>query len=69
MSKKTYLIGVNLGTNSTKSAIFDNSGNLISEAFEESKLYYPELFAVEQDLDEIYFSVINTIKNACKNHV
>lgn len=62
MSKKIYLIGVDVGTNGTKSAIFDNSGNLISEAFEESKLYYPELCAVEQDLDEIYISVINTIK-------
>ena len=62
MSKKIYLIGVDVGTNGTKSAIFDNSGNLISEAFEESKLYYPELCAVEQDPDEIYISVINTIK-------
>jgi len=60
--KKTYLIGVDVGTNGTKSAIFDDSGNLISEAFEESKLYYPELCAVEQDLDEIYASIINTIK-------
>ena len=64
MSKKIYLIGVDIGTNGTKSAIFDNSGNLISEAFEESKLYYPELNAVEQDPDEIYISVINTI-NEC----
>ncbi len=60
--KKIYLIGVDIGTNGTKSAIFDNSGNLISEAFEESKLYYPELGAVEQDPYEIYISVINTIK-------
>ncbi len=62
MSKKTYLVGVDVGTNGTKSAIFDSSGNLISEAFEESKLHYPELCAVEQDSDEIYASVINTIK-------
>jgi len=62
LSEKIYLIGVDVGTNGTKSAIFDNKGNLISEAFEESKLYYPELCAVEQDPDEIYYSVINTIK-------
>ncbi len=62
MSKKNYLIGVDVGTNGAKSAIFDNLGNLISEAFEESKLYYPEMNAVEQDPDEIYISVINTIK-------
>ncbi|HJX02189.1 MAG TPA: FGGY family carbohydrate kinase, partial [Candidatus Humimicrobiaceae bacterium] len=62
MTKKTYLIGVDVGTNGVKSAIFDESGNLVSEAFEESKLYYPESCAVEQDPDEIYLSVINTIK-------
>lgn len=62
MSKKIYLIGVDVGTNGTKSAVFDNCGNLIAEASEESRLYYPELCAVEQDLDEIYSSVISTIK-------
>jgi xylulokinase len=63
MSEKIYLIGVDVGTNGTKSSIFDSSGKLISESFEESKLYYPELCAVEQDLDEIYSSVINTIRD------
>ena len=37
----TYLIGVDLGTMGTKAAIFNAEGNLIAEAYEESKLYYP----------------------------
>lgn len=62
MNDNTYLIGVDIGTNGTKTAIYDISGNLVSDTFEESKLYYPEPGAVEQDLEEIYISVINTIK-------
>jgi len=59
---KSYLIGIDIGTSGTKTAIFDNDGNLISEAYEESKLYYPEAGAVEQDCDEIFYSATNTIK-------
>lgn len=61
---KTYLIGVDLGTMGTKTAIFDSDGNLVAEAYEESKLYYPKPGWVEQDPDEIYGSAVRTI-NQC----
>ncbi len=59
---KTYLIGVDLGTTGTKTAIFDIGGNLVAEAYEESKLYYPKPGWVEQDPDEIYGSAVRTIR-------
>ncbi len=59
---KTYLIGVDLGTMGTKTAIFDEEGQLVTDAYEESKLYYPRPGWVEQDPDEIYGSAIRTIK-------
>lgn len=34
----TYLIGVDVGTTGTKTAIFDGQGNLVADASEESKL-------------------------------
>ena len=46
---KTYLIGVDLGTMGTKAASFDTEGNLVADAYEESKLYYPKPGWVEQD--------------------
>ncbi len=61
---KTYLVGVDLGTMGTKAGIVDTDGNLIAEAHEESKLYYPRPGWVEQDLDEIYGSAVRTIR-AC----
>ena len=57
-----YLIGVDLGTMGTKAAIFNSEGNLIAEAYEESKLYYPKPGWVEQAPDEIYGSAVRTIK-------
>lgn len=59
---KTYLIGIDLGTMGTKSAIIDAEGNLVAEAYEESKLYYPKPGWVEQEPDEIYGSALRTIK-------
>ncbi|MHB1375879.1 MAG: FGGY-family carbohydrate kinase [Candidatus Humimicrobiaceae bacterium] len=67
MENANYLVGIDIGTSGTKTAIFNAEGNLISESFEESKLYYPEPGAVEQDPDEIYSSVINTIKDCLDN--
>ncbi len=59
---KTYLIGVDIGTTGTKTGVFDENGVLAAEAYEESKLYYPKPSFVEQDPEEIYGSVIRTIK-------
>jgi xylulokinase len=56
----TYLIGVDVETTGTKTAIFDGQGNLVEDASEESKLYYPRQGWVEQDPDEMYGSVIRT---------
>jgi len=63
MKSNNYFIGIDIGTSGTKTAIFDQNGSLISESFQESKLYYPEVGAVEQDMDEIYYSAIDTIKD------
>jgi xylulokinase len=58
-----YLIGVDLGTMGTKAGIVDTEGNLVAEAYEESKLYYPKPGWVEQDMDEIYGSAVRTIRS------
>ncbi|MCK4617750.1 xylulose kinase, partial [Candidatus Aerophobetes bacterium] len=62
MAKKSYLIGIDLGTAGTKAAIFDEEGNLITDAYEESRLSYPKPGWVEQELDDFYRSACKTIK-------
>lgn len=62
MAENSYLIGVDLGTAGTKAAIFDEEGNLITDAYEESRLSYPKPGWVEQELDDFYRSACQTIK-------
>jgi len=61
------VIGVDLGTTGTKTGIFDSTGRLISEAYEESRLYYPKPSWVEQDMMEIYESAVRTIRQAMRD--
>jgi xylulokinase len=50
--KKTYLIGVDLGTSGTKAALYTLAGTLVAEASLEVPLYYPEPGVVEQEDDD-----------------
>ena len=49
MKKPPYLLGVDLGTSSTKAALFTASGLLVAEASAEVPLYYPQPGVVEQE--------------------
>jgi xylulokinase len=60
MAKK-YLIGVDLGTSSTKSALYQIDGKLISEASVEVRLYHPKPGVVEQDNDDFYTTAARTV--------
>jgi len=57
-----YLIGVDLGTQGTKTTLLDENCVVIKEAFEASRLIYPEAGAVEQDPEEMLGSVLRTIR-------
>lgn len=56
-----YLIGIDLGTQGTKTVLRDLSGAVVAEAFEPSNLIQPEPGAVEQDPEEMLASVLRTI--------
>ncbi|MCL2034139.1 MAG: FGGY family carbohydrate kinase [Oscillospiraceae bacterium] len=57
-----YLIGVDLGTQGTKATLCDETGAVVSETFEASRLIHPEPGAVEQDPEEMLSSILDTIK-------
>jgi len=58
-----YLIGIDIGTQGTKTSIFDLDGKALVESFEASNLISPTQGVVEQNPNEIYSSVINTIRD------
>jgi xylulokinase len=63
MAKK-YLIGVDLGTSSTKAALYTVEGQLAAEAALEVPLYYPGPGVVEQDQNDFYSTAAGCVR-AC----
>ncbi len=57
-----YLIGVDIGTQGTKTTLFSIEGNAVAESFEPSRLISPSPGVVEQEPDEILGSVYRTIR-------
>ncbi len=57
-----YVIGVDIGTQGTKAAIFNETGTCVADGFEKSHIYRPESGAVEEDPRKQVDSVCNTVK-------
>jgi xylulokinase len=60
--KKTYLIGIDLGTGGTKTILFDTLGNIVAEAAEEYPMYQPRNGWAEQDADDWIRAGFSTVK-------
>ena len=57
-----YLLGVDLGTSSTKTVLFDEMGTRVASATVEYPLYQPQNGWAEQDPKDWYEATIKTIK-------
>lgn len=58
----SYVIGVDIGTMGTKAGLYDVTGHLLADAFEESRLRYPAPGAVEQLPDDLYGAAVRTVR-------
>jgi xylulokinase len=56
------LIGVDIGTQGTKAALFDRAGACLAEAYEKSELLHPEPGAIEEDPERQAASVLRTVR-------
>ncbi|RAP75891.1 gluconokinase [Paenibacillus montanisoli] len=57
-----YMIGVDIGTTSTKSVLFEKNGAVVTKADEGYPLYTPTSSIAEQDPEQIFRAVILTLK-------
>jgi len=57
-----YIIGIDIGTSGTKSALFDEDGRLVASAFAEYPLYQPHNGWAEQNPDDWWTAVCKTLK-------
>ncbi|MBM7691056.1 gluconokinase [Peribacillus deserti] len=62
MGNSKYVIGVDIGTTSTKSVLFSAEGSVISSFGIEYPLFSPTPGTAEQDPEEIFQAVIGSIK-------
>ena len=61
---KQYLLAIDQGTSSSRSVIYDERANVITSAQQEFRQIYPEPGWVEHDPEEIWASVVNTMRQA-----
>ncbi len=57
-----YLLAIDQGTSSTKSVIFDSNGQIAAKATAPLASYYPHPGFVEQNPEEIFQSVLQSVK-------
>lgn len=58
----TYYIGVDVGSESVRSALFDSHGHLISESKQTIQIWSPRAGYYEQSSDDIWSGVVKTVK-------
>ena len=61
MSK--YYISIDQGTTSSRAVLYDNSFNQITQEQQEFRQHYPAEGLVEHNPEEIWTSVLNTVKS------
>ncbi len=61
-----YILAIDQGTTSTRAIVFDKKLDPIASAQKEFKQYYPASGWVEHDAEEIWKSVLTTVKAAIK---
>lgn len=62
MSNQRYIIGIDIGTTSTKAVLFTATGNTVCKHSLEYPLYTPTPNTAEQDPEEILSAVITTVR-------
>ena len=67
MNKSSYILSIDQGTTSSRAIIFDETYAPIAAAQEEFKQHFPNSGWVEHDPQNIWRSVINTVRGAFKN--
>jgi len=58
-----YMLGVDIGTTSTKAVLFRETGEVIALENNGYDLYTPDIYTAEQDPDEIFKAVLLSVKN------
>jgi gluconokinase len=62
------MLGLDIGTTSTKAVLFSEKGEVIQQENIGYPLYTPDISTAEQDPEEIFSAVVKAISNIMKQH-
>lgn len=62
MSTAKYMIGVDIGTTSTKAVLFEEDGKIVAQGGAEYPLHTPVPSIAEQDPDQLFRAVIDSVR-------
>ncbi|PNB66596.1 gluconate kinase, partial [Pseudomonas sp. FW305-BF6] len=63
-----YMLGLDIGTTSTKAVLFSKKGEVIQQENIGYPLYTPDISTAEQDPEEIFSAVIQAISRIMKKN-
>ncbi len=63
-----YMLGIDIGTTSTKAVLFSEKGEVIQQENIGYPLYTPDMSTAEQNPEEIFQAVLQAISNTMKHH-
>jgi len=64
----SYMLGVDIGTTTTKAVLFSENGKVIQQDSIGYPLYTPDISTAEQNPEEIFQAVLQVITNIMKHH-
>ncbi|MDK2599717.1 gluconokinase [Bacillus stercoris] len=64
----SYMLGIDIGTTSTKAVLFSENGNVVQKESIGYPLYTPDISTAEQNPEEIFQAVIQTTARITKQH-
>lgn len=67
MDENKYMLGVDIGTTSTKAVLFRETGEIMAQENNGYDLYTPDISTAEQDPEEIFQAVILSIGNVMRH--
>lgn len=66
MPEKSYYLGIDIGTTSTKAVLFDKQGKATGSGAVFYPLHTPNQLVAEQDPEEIFRAVLNSVREAIR---
>ncbi len=68
MTPSEYILGIDIGTTSTKVALFASAGNIIGQHSIGYPMLSPQAAVQEQDPEEIYRAVVNSVRTVVERY-